>query len=110
MWNKKSKYERENLNMKLTAKQALNLMMLMDKSLKRSDFKYTQSLGVDFGGYYDHIACRQTSGCTKMECIQTIILPLIEEKGYGISVESATEWLDERIPGWQEKIGTVDEV
>lgn len=93
---------------KLTTRQALDLVFYMDEKLKRSDFKRTQMLGVDFGGYYNRATGRVTSGCSKVHCITSIVGYLCGD-AFGPSTDDVGRWLDEKVPGWKKEIGIKEE-
>lgn len=89
---------------KLSTYQALELVTVLDNRLKKADLKSFRNLGVDFSGYYDRMSGRMTSGCTKVECITSIVNYLMD-KSFGPSPKDVAEWLDEKVPGWQKEIG-----
>ena len=91
---------------KLSTRQALQLVVVLDE-LKRSDFKSARRIGVDFGGYFDRVLGRTTSGCSKVDCMTSIVRYLMGES-MGPQPEHVAEWLNEKVPGWKEKIGYKD--
>lgn len=89
--------------MNLTVRQALRLVQHLDEKLKRPDFNSFMKLGVDFRGYRGAFGI-QHSGCSKVDCITSIVGYLIGE-GLGPDPENVATWLDEKVPGWKKEIG-----
>jgi hypothetical protein len=88
---------------KLSTLQALKLVVVLDE-LKRVDFKSCKRFGIDFGGWYDRAYGTSRSGCSKIDCITSIVKYLMGES-MGPNPEHVAEWLEEKVPGWKEKIG-----
>lgn len=88
--------------MKLTVIQALKLVVVLD-GLKRTDFKSCTRFGIDFGGWNDGMGTYH-SGCTKIDCITSIVKYLLGES-MGPNPDHVVEWLDDKVPGWKGKIG-----
>jgi len=90
----------------LSVYQALGLISLLDEKLKRVDFKSSTKFGVDFGGYTGSFGITY-SGCTKVDCMTSIVKYLVGES-MGPQPEHVAEWLNEKVPGWQDAIGYKD--
>jgi hypothetical protein len=87
----------------LSVRQALKLVSVMDDNLKRADFKDFRRLGVDFGGYTDRSG-QGHSGCSKVDCMTSIVKYLMGES-LGPCHTDVAIWLEEKVPGWMNEIG-----
>jgi hypothetical protein len=79
----------------LTPFQAIDLFVFIFDRVKREDFNSIS--GVSFSGYYQY--GRTTSGCTKAQCTQWVILSLLSSKSS--HKEHAIKFMDAKVPAWR---------
>jgi len=85
----------------ITPEQAVKLAVLMDKGLRRPDFRH--NAGFAFHTSWDRATGRPRPASTKAQCIEAIVEAL-----QGKSVVQAgplAQWLDRKLPDWRQNIG-----
>lgn len=89
----------------LTAPQAVRLMALMDKSLKRKDLDTGgECVGVDFKGGYEPLGRTRKPDTPKIDCIACLIGYLSWDQSRG-GRDQLVRWLDDVLGNWRRWIG-----
>jgi hypothetical protein len=85
----------------ITPEQAVKLITLMDKGLRRPDFRHTT--GFAFHTSWDRSTGRPRPASTKAECIDAVVGALLGKSV--VPGHYLTAWLDRKLPDWRQNIG-----
>lgn len=85
----------------ITPEQAIKLIALMEKGLRRPDFRHTP--GFAFHTSWDRSTGRPRPASTKSQCIDAVVGSLLGK--CVVPSEYLAKWLDDKLPDWRKNIG-----